>query len=99
MEGRASVNKQESVASIAASSGLTKVDSEKALNGFVSAITEQLGKGGSVSLIGFGTFGVSKRSARTGKNPRTGEAVNISARNVPKFAPGKSLKTVVNGNE
>jgi len=91
------VNKQELVASIAEKSGLTKAQCEKALNGMVGAITEQLGKGESVSLIGFGTFDVSKRSARQGKNPRTGEAVQIAARNVPRFAPGKTLKTVVNG--
>lgn len=90
------MNKQELVASIAEKSGLTKAQSEKALNGMVGAITEQLGKGESVSLIGFGTFDVSKRSARQGKNPRTGEAVQIAARNVPRFAPGKTLKTVVN---
>jgi DNA-binding protein HU-beta len=90
------VNKQELVASIAEKSGLTKAQSEKALNGMVGAITEQLGKGEAVSLIGFGTFDVSKRSARQGKNPRTGEAVQIAARNVPRFAPGKTLKTVVN---
>lgn len=91
------MNKQELVASIAEKSGLTKAQSEKALNGMVGAITEQLGKGEAVSLIGFGTFDVSKRSARQGKNPRTGEAVQIAARNVPRFAPGKTLKTVVNG--
>ncbi len=90
------MNKQELVASIAEKSGLTKAQSEKALNGMVGAITEQLGKGEAVSLIGFGTFDVSKRSARQGKNPRTGEAVQIAARNVPRFAPGKTLKTVVN---
>ncbi|MBK9246946.1 MAG: HU family DNA-binding protein [Ignavibacteria bacterium] len=90
------MNKQELVASIAEKSGLTKAQSEKALNGMVGAITEQLGKGESVSLIGFGTFDVSNRSARQGKNPRTGEAVQIAARKVPRFAPGKTLKTVVN---
>ena len=90
------MNKQELVASIAEKSGLTKAQSEKALNGMVGAITEQLGKGEAVSLIGFGTFDVSKRSARQGKNPRTGEAVQIAARKVPRFAPGKTLKTVVN---
>lgn len=90
------MNKQELVASIAEKSGLTKAQSEKALNGMVGAITEQLGKGEAVSLIGFGTFDVSQRSARLGKNPRTGEAVQISARSVPRFAPGKTLKTAVN---
>jgi DNA-binding protein HU-beta len=91
------MNKGELVEALAASAELSKSQAEKALNATLSIITEQIGKGNSVTLIGFGTFSVSKRGARTGKNPRTGEKIKIAARKVPKFSAGKSLKDVANG--
>jgi len=90
------MNKQELVAAMAGKSGLTKADSEKALNAFTAAVADALGKGDSVQLVGFGTFAVSQRSARTGKNPRTGEKLKIAAKKVAKFKPGKALADKVN---
>jgi DNA-binding protein HU-beta len=76
--------------------GIGKGDAEKALNAFVEVVGGEMGKGGKVQLIGFGTFEVGERAARTGKNPQTGEPVLIAARKVPKFKPGKALKDEVN---
>ncbi len=90
------MNKQELVASMAGKSGLTKADSEKALNAFTAAVADALGKGDSVQLVGFGTFAVSQRSARTGKNPRTGAKLQIAAKKVAKFKAGKALADKVN---
>ncbi len=90
------MNKQELVAAIAAESGITKTDAEKALNASVGAITESLTKGESVQLIGFGTFSISERAARTGRNPRTGQEIQIQAKKVAKFKPGKALDEAVN---
>ena len=90
------MNKQELVATMAGKSGLTKADSEKALNAFTAAVDDALGKGDSVQLVGFGTFAVSQRSARTGKNPRTGAKLQIAAKKVAKFKPGKALADKVN---
>ena len=90
------MNKQELVAAMAGKSGLTKADSEKALNAFTAAVADALGKGDSVQLVGFGTFAVSQRSARTGKNPRTGEKLKIAAKKVAKFKAGKALADKVN---
>lgn len=90
------MNKQELVAAMAGKSGLTKADSEKALNAFTAAVADALGKGDSVQLVGFGTFAVSQRSARTGKNPRTGAKLQIAAKKVAKFKPGKALADKVN---
>lgn len=90
------MNKQELVAAMAEKSGLTKADSEKALNAFTAAVTDALSTGGNVQLVGFGTFSVSERSARTGKNPRTGEKLEISAKKVAKFKAGKALADKVN---
>jgi DNA-binding protein HU-beta len=91
------VNKSELVESIANGSELSKADAERALNATVDSITKALKKGDSVQLVGFGTFSVAKRNARKGKNPRTGEAIKIPARKVPKFSAGKSLKDNVSG--
>lgn len=74
---------------------MTKVDAEKALKATLGAITKELTTGGTVTLIGFGTFSVMSRKQRTGKNPRTGAAIKIPARKVPKFKPGKALKEMV----
>ncbi len=91
------LNKQNLVDAIAKDVDLTKVDAEKALKATLAAITKELKKGGSVTLIGFGTFSVLKRKARKGKNPRTGEVIKIGAKKVPKFKPGKGLRETVAG--
>jgi DNA-binding protein HU-beta len=91
------VNKSELVEAIAGGTDLSKSQAERALNVTIEAINGALKKGDSVQLVGFGTFSVAKRNARKGKNPRTGEAIKIAARKVPKFTPGKGLKDLVNG--
>jgi DNA-binding protein HU-beta len=73
----------------------TKKEAEAAINSILKAITKALKKGDKVTLIGFGTFSVTKRSARKGRNPQTGKEIKIAARKVPKFTPGKGLKTAV----
>ena len=90
------MNKQELVAEVAKVSGLTKVDSEKAVNAFVKAVSGALKKGNSVQLIGFGTFKVGKRAARTGRNPQTGKEIKIAAKKVAQFKAGKALSDTVN---
>ena len=89
------MNKSELVLAIAKESGLTKIDSEKALNATLDAITAELKQGNSVQLVGFGTFTVRQRKARTGRNPRTGEQIQIQAAVSPAFTPGKALKDAV----
>ena len=89
------MNKQELVAAIAAGSGLTKVDSEKAINATIEAIKVALTKGESIQLIGFGTFSVNERAARTGRNPQTGKEIQIAAKKVVKFKTGKALNEAV----
>ncbi len=86
------MNKSELIDAIAASSGLTKADAGRALDGFISAVTGALSKGDSVTLVGFGTYSVKERAARTGRNPQTGREINISAARVPNFKAGKTLK-------
>ncbi len=90
------MNKTELVAAIAAKKELSKKDSEKALKAFIEVVTEELVKGGKVQLVGFGTFEVADRAARTGKNPQTGKAIKIAASKAPKFKAGKALKETVN---
>jgi DNA-binding protein HU-beta len=90
------MNKAELVDAIAEETGLTKKDSEAALKAFTGTISKELKKGGSVQLIGFGTFEVGKRAARTGRNPKTGETLKIKASKTPKFKAGKALKDLVN---
>jgi len=90
------MNKKELVAAIAAQTELTKKDAEKAVNAFVDVVAAQLKKGDKVSLVGFGTFEVSKRDAREGRNPRTGASIKIKAAKTPKFKAGKALKDAVN---
>jgi DNA-binding protein HU-beta len=89
------MNKAELVDAIATETKLTKVDSKKALDAFMKATSGALKSGQRVALVGFGSFSVVKRSARTGRNPQTGKAIKISAKNVVKFAPGAELKTLV----
>ena len=90
------MNKTEFIAAVAEKAEISKKDSEKALKAFVDVVTEQLKAGDKVQLVGFGTFEVRNREARTGKNPRTGEAIQIAASKVPAFKAGKALKDVVN---
>ena len=91
------MNRVELVDAIAKEAGLTKVDADKALKAFVGTVYKELKKKGKVQLVGFGTFETSKRAARKGKNPQTGEAIKIPAATVPKFKAGNALKDLVNG--
>ena len=90
------MNKSDLVDAIAADSGLSKADAARALDGFTTAVTNALKGGDSVSLVGFGTFSVKHRDARSGRNPRTGETIQIKASNNPSFKAGKALKDAVN---
>ena len=90
------MNKLELIDAIAAKSGLTKADSARALDAFMAAVSETLKKGDKITLTGFGAFAVSKRAARDGRNPRTGEIVKIPARNSVSFKAGSKLKEIVN---
>ena len=90
------MTKQELVSKIADDADISKKAAEDALNSFLGAVKGALSSGGSVSLVGFGTFGVSARNARTGRNPQTGAEIQIPARNVPTFKAGKGLKEAVN---
>jgi len=90
------MNKQELIGSVAEVAGLSKADATKAVESVFDTITTALKKGDEVRLVGFGTFSVSKRKASTGRNPRTGEPMKISASSQPKFKPGKGLKDAVN---
>ncbi|HBR16810.1 MAG: DNA-binding protein HU [Deltaproteobacteria bacterium RIFCSPLOWO2_12_FULL_43_16] len=89
------MTKGEIVGVISKEAGITKVAAEKALVAFIDAVTKSLKKGDSVGLVGFGTFSVSKRKARKGRNPQTGKEINIPAAKVPKFKAGKGLKDAV----
>jgi DNA-binding protein HU-beta len=89
------MNKSELIDSVAKASGLSKADSDRALDAIVDTITKSLKKGNSVALVGFGTFKVSKRNARMGRNPQTGASIKIAARTVPRFTAGKGLKDAV----
>ena len=89
------MNKTELVASVAEKSGLTKKDSEKAVNAVLAAITESMENGEKVQLVGFGTFEVRERKARKAQNPQTKEEITIPATKVPAFKAGKGLKDVV----
>jgi DNA-binding protein HU-beta len=90
------VNKSQLVESIAKKSGLTNKDSAAAVNAFLESVKESLSKGEAVTLIGFGSFLVRDRAARSGRNPRTGKVVDIPAVKVPAFKAGKPLKDAVN---
>ena len=90
------MTKLEFIEAIAAKSGLTKADSARAVDAFQSVVTETLKKGDKVTLTGFGVFSVSKREARNGRNPRTGEVVKIAASNSVKFKTGSKLKEAIN---
>ncbi|WP_010168916.1 HU family DNA-binding protein [Candidatus Epulonipiscium viviparus] len=90
------MNKTELVASMAEKSGLTKKDTEKALKAFEESVMDELKSGGKIQLVGFGTFEVTNRKARVGRNPKTNEEIHIPESNVPKFKAGKALKDMVN---
>jgi DNA-binding protein HU-beta len=90
------MNKGDLIESVADDAGLSKADAARAVDAVVGAITGALKKGSQVSLVGFGTFSVKRRAARTGRNPRTGESIQIRASNVPGFKAGKALKDAVN---
>jgi nucleoid DNA-binding protein len=90
------MNKSELIAAIATQAGITKAEAGRVIDATTSAITTSLKKGEAVTLIGFGTFKVSKRAARTGRNPRTGAELKVAARNAPAFAAGKALKDAIN---
>jgi len=90
------MNKTELTAALAGKTGLAKKDAEKALNAFVDVVTEALAKGEKVQVVGFGSFEVKERPARTARNPRTGEEIEIGASKAPVFKAGKALKDTVN---
>ena len=85
------MNKSELISAIAENSGLSKVDSKKALDGFMAAVTKELKKGGKISLVGFGTFSVTQKSARQGINPRTKQPIKIASKKAVKFKAGAEL--------
>lgn len=90
------MNKTELIEHIAKNADISKAAATRALESVVGAVKTTLKKGGTVSLVGFGTFSVTKRAARTGRNPRTGTSIKIKAAKVPKFRPGKALKDALN---
>ena len=90
------MNKAELVSAMAEQTGLSKKDSEKALNSFINIVTEELENKEKVQLVGFGTFETRERAARTGRNPQTNEEIKIAASTVPAFKAGKALKDKVN---
>jgi len=89
------MNKLELVNAVAAKTGQTKHTSEEMLDAILDTIKDTVSDGGKVTLVGFGTFAMMQRSARRGRNPRTGKAINIPAKKVPRFIPGKDFKEIV----
>ena len=96
VRGGVQMNKAELVAAIAEQAGLSKKDAEAALKAFTDVVSDELKNGGKVQLVGFGTFEVSERAAREGRNPQSGEVMKIAASKAPKFKAGKALKDLVN---
>ena len=90
------MNKTELVAAVAEQAEISKKDAEKAMKAFIDVVTEEMKKGEKVQLVGFGTFEVSERAAREGRNPQTGKTMKIDACKAPKFKAGKALKDAVN---
>ncbi len=93
------MNKTELIEAVSKASDLSKADAERAVNATTETIKKALKKGDTVQLIGFGSFGVTKRSARKGRNPQTGEEIKIKASKAPKFTPGKAFKDLINGKK
>ena len=91
------MNKTELVAAVAEKTGLSRKDAEAAVKAFTETVTSELRDGGKVQIVGFGTFEVSERAAREGRNPHTGEAMEIKASKAPRFKAGKAFKDAVNG--
>ena len=90
------MNKTELIAAVAEKAEISKKDSEKALKAFIDVVTDELKAGGKIQLVGFGTFEVSERAAREGRNPQTGKTMKIEASKAPKFKAGKALKDAIN---
>ena len=90
------MNKTELIAEMAKETNLAKKDVEAVLKSFIDVVSSELKKGGKIQLVGFGTFEVSERAASTGRNPQTGEEMNIAASKAPKFKAGKALKDMIN---
>ena len=90
------MNKSELIDAVANAADLSKADASRAVDGVIAAVTEALKSGDQVTVVGFGTFLVRERGARTGRNPRTGETINIAASKAPAFKAGKALKDAVN---
>ncbi|GAB2797947.1 DNA-binding protein HU-beta [Halomonas shantousis] len=90
------MNKSELIEAIAASADIPKAAASRALDAMIESVTDSLKKGDSVALVGFGTFSIKERAARTGRNPQTGQPIEISAAKVPSFKAGKALKDSVN---
>ena len=90
------MNKGDLVAAIAGDADLTKAQAQAAVDSFLGNVEAVLQRGGKVTLVGFGTFSVSERSAREGRNPQTGQPIRIPAKNVARFTPGKALKDAIN---
>jgi DNA-binding protein HU-beta len=89
------MTKADLIDNVASSTGLTKADASRAVDATLDSISTGLKKGQKITLVGFGTFAVTKRKARKGRNPRTGEEIKIAASKTPKFTPGKALKEAV----
>jgi len=90
------MNKSEMIERMASDADISKAAAERALESFTTSVQSALKKGGTVTLVGFGSWSVTKRAARTGRNPKTGEAIKIKARKAPKFTPGKAFKDALN---
>jgi len=90
------MNKQQLVDRIAAQADISKAAADRVISAFTDAVKEELKSGGSLTLVGFGTFSVNQRSSRLGRNPKTGETITIAASNVPTFKPGSALKSSLN---
>ena len=90
------MNKTELIVAVAEKAEISKKDSEKALKAFIDVVTDELKAGGKIQLVGFGTFEVSERAAREGRNPQTGKTMKIEACKAPKFKAGKALKDAIN---
>lgn len=93
------MNKAELIDKVAKDAGITKTQANDALDSFTGSVTAALKKGDRVTLVGFGTFSVSERAARNGRNPQTGEVIKIKARKVPKFKAGKEFSTKISGKK
>lgn len=90
------MNKGELIDSVASAADVSRAEATRAVDAVIDSVTQSLARGESVSIVGFGTFSVKKRAARTGRNPRTGDTIQIAASNVPGFKAGKALKDAVN---